>query len=265
MIELSSVFVRFGEGTPLSVCALDGLSLSVSRGEFISVIGSNGAGKSTLLSCLAGDISASSGRVIIDDIDVTRYPTERRAGMISRVFQDPLSGTCGSLTIEENMALSMDRGRRRGFGLALSSSRRAGFRVELRRLGLGLEDRMSERVDRLSGGQRQALSLLLATLCEARVFLLDEHTAALDPRMSSFVMDLTERLVSERGLTTIMVTHSLAQALRYGTRLVMLDGGKVVFESSGAERARLTVEDLVSRFRGSREDISLDSDELLLS
>ena len=265
MIELSSISVRFGAGTPLSVCALDGLSLSVSRGEFISVIGSNGAGKSTLLSCLAGDIAPSSGRVIIDDLDVTHFPTERRAGMVSRVFQDPLTGTCGSLTIEENMALSMDRGRRRGLGLALSSHKRAHFRAELRRLGLGLEDRLGERVDRLSGGQRQALSLLLATLCEARVFLLDEHTAALDPRMSSFVMDLTERLVSERGLTTIMVTHSLVQALRYGSRLVMLDGGRIVFESSGAERSRLTVEDLVSRFSRSRGELSLDSDELLLS
>lgn len=265
MIKLDSISVHFATGTPLSVCAINRLSLTVGRGEFISVIGSNGAGKSTLLSCLAGNILVSSGRVTIDNIDVTKKPTEQRAALVARVFQDPLAGTCGTLTIEENLALADSRGCRRGFSLALNKNSRARFQLELRKLGLGLENRMGERVESLSGGQRQALSLLLATMRKARVFLLDEHTAALDPRMSSFVMDLTERLVRERGLTTIMVTHSLTQALRYGERLVMLDSGRVIFESSGEERKRLSIEDLVARFSSARGSFALDSDELLLS
>ena len=263
MIRLERVSVRFAEGTPLAVEALSALDFSVGKGEFVSVIGSNGAGKSTLLGCCAGEVGVSSGRVEIDGVDVTNFSVERRAGLVARVFQDPLLGSCGSLTIEENMALASRRGFRRGLGLALGSSVRASFRERLRGLGLGLEDRLSERVERLSGGQRQALSLLLSVQCDARVFLLDEHTAALDPRMSSFVMDLTERLIAERGLTTVMVTHSLSQALRFGNRLVMLSGGRIVFECSGAERSRLRIEDLVSRF--SSMGGALDSDELLLS
>ena len=248
MIRLERVSVCFGEGTPLAVEALSEMDFSVEEGEFVSVIGSNGAGKSTLLGCCAGEVGVSSGRVVIDGVDVTNFPVERRARFVARVFQDPLLGSCGSLTIEENMALASCRGFRRGFGLALGRSVRAGFRDRLRGLGLGLEDRLSERVERLSGGQRQALSLLLSVECDARVFLLDEHTAALDPRMSSFVMDLTQRLIEERRLTTVMVTHSLSQALRYGDRLVMLSGGRVAFDCSGAERSRLRIEDLVARF-----------------
>ena len=263
MIRLERVSVRFGEGTPLAVEALSEIDFSVAEGEFVSVIGSNGAGKSTLLGCCAGEVGVSSGRVVIDGVDVTRFSVERRAGMVARVFQDPLLGSCGSLTIEENMALASRRGFRRGLGLALGGVVRAAFRERLRGLGLGLEDRLSERVERLSGGQRQALSLLLSVQCGARVFLLDEHTAALDPRMSSFVMDLTSRLIEEQGLTTVMVTHSLSQALRFGNRLVMLMGGRIAFECSGAERSRLRIEDLVARF--SSGGGALDSDELLLS
>ena len=263
MIRLERVSVCFGEGTPLAVEALSEMDFSVEEGEFVSVIGSNGAGKSTLLGCCAGEVGVSSGRVVIDGVDVTNFPVERRARFVARVFQDPLLGSCGSLTIEENMALASCRGFRRGFGLALGRSVRAGFRDRLRGLGLGLEDRLSERVERLSGGQRQALSLLLSVECDARVFLLDEHTAALDPRMSSFVMDLTQRLIEERRLTTVMVTHSLSQALRFGNRLVMLSGGRVAFDCSGAERSRLRIEDLVARF--STSGGAMDSDELLLS
>ena len=263
MIRLERVSVRFGEGTPLAVDALSELSLSVEEGEFVSVIGSNGAGKSTLLGCCAGEVGVSSGRVVIDGADVTSLSVERRAGRVARVFQDPLLGSCGSLTIEENMSLASCRGLRRGFGLALGSRVRAAFRERLRDLGLGLEDRMGERVERLSGGQRQALSLLLSVQGGARVFLLDEHTAALDPRMSSFVMDLTTRLIEERCLTTVMVTHSLSQALRFGNRLVMLSCGRVAFDCSGAERSRLRIEDLVARF--SSRGGAMDSDELLLS
>ena len=262
MIRLERVSVRFGEGTPLAVEALSEVDFALEEGEFVSVIGSNGAGKSTLLGCCAGEVEVSSGRVEIDGVDVTHFSVERRAGMVARVFQDPLLGSCGSLTVEENMALASRRGFRRGLGLALGRSVRGDFRDRLRGLGLGLEDRLSERVERLSGGQRQALSLLLSVQCGARIFLLDEHTAALDPRMSSFVMDLTQRLIEERGLTTLMVTHSLRQALRFGDRLVMLSGGRVIFDCRGAERSALRLEDLVARFSSGGE---IDSDELLLS
>jgi putative ABC transport system ATP-binding protein len=263
MIRVSHLAVVYGRGTPLEKRALSGIDLTLEPGEFVSVIGSNGAGKSTLLGAIAGDVSASEGRIEIDGYDVTRQPTARRATLVARVFQDPLAGSCGQLTIEENLAIAAARGKRRGLGLAIGK-RRATLRDRVEALGLGLEHRLTDRMALLSGGQRQALALVMATLAKSSVLLLDEHTAALDPGMAEFVIQLTDRFVREFGLTTLMVTHSMRQALDSGTRTVMLHEGKVVLDVSGATRSGMTVEDLVAMFRRKRGK-AIDDDELLTS
>jgi putative ABC transport system ATP-binding protein len=263
MIEVQAISVVFGKGTPLEKRAIDGMSLAIDQGEFVSVIGSNGAGKSTLLGAIAGDIPIDKGRVLIDDEDVTRQGTARRSAKVARVFQDPLAGSCGQLTIEENLAIAAARGQGRGLGLAVTHARRDLFRERLAHLGLGLENRLGDRMALLSGGQRQALALVMATLSRSSVLLLDEHTAALDPGMAEFVGDLTRRTVEEHRLTTLMVTHSMRQALDLGTRTVMLHEGKVVLDVKGRERAGLGVEDLVAMFRKVRGR-TLDDDALLI-
>ena len=237
MIGVERLTVTFGRGTPLEKQALAGVDLSIEAGEFVSVIGSNGAGKSTLLSAIAGDVPASGGRILIDGDDVTRQSTARRSARVARVFQDPLAGSCGQLTIEENLALAAARGRRRGLAPALNGARRELFRGRVAELGLGLETRLSDRMALLSGGQRQALALLMATLAKSSVLLLDEHTAALDPGMAEFVVDLTRRTVAEHRLTALMVTHSMRQALDLGTRTIMLHEGRLVLDVKGEERA----------------------------
>jgi putative ABC transport system ATP-binding protein len=263
MIGVENLAVTFGRGTPLEKHALSGIDLAIDAGEFVSVIGSNGAGKSTLLSAIAGDVSASAGRVIIDGADVTRQSTARRSARVARVFQDPLAGSCGQLTIEENLALAVARGTPRRLGRALTVERRATFRERVAALGLGLETRLHDRMALLSGGQRQALALLMATLAKSSVLLLDEHTAALDPGMAEFVIDLTRRTVAEQRLTTLMVTHSMRQALDLGTRTIMLHEGKVVLDVRGDERAGLTVGALVAMFRRQRGE-TIDDDALLI-
>ncbi len=263
MIRVENLSVTFAAGTPLAKRALDGVDLSVAPGEFVSLIGSNGAGKSTLLSAIAGDITASTGRVIIDGEDVTRQSTARRSRKVARVFQDPLAGSCGQLTIEENLAIAAARGAPRGLRHALTHQRRALFRERVGSLGLGLEARLHDRMALLSGGQRQALALLMATFSRSGVLLLDEHTAALDPGMAEFVIDLTRRTVSEHKLTTLMVTHSMRQALDLGTRTIMLHEGKVVLDVKGSERSGLGVDDLVKMFRRVRGQ-TLDDDALLI-
>jgi putative ABC transport system ATP-binding protein len=265
MIELSDLSVIFGRGTPLEKRALRGVDLAFDKGEFVCVIGSNGAGKSTMLGVLAGDVIPSAGRVVIGGRDVTRIATANRAKYVARVFQDPLTGSCGALTIQENLALAAARGSRRGFGLAIGSNRREEFRSRVAELKLGLENRMNDRMDLLSGGQRQALSLVMATLSGSEVLLLDEHTAALDPGMAEFVMELTQSLVAKHRLTTLMVTHSMRQALDYGTRTVMLHGGKVILDVVGESRKNLTIEDLIEMFRKARGGETLDDDALLVS
>lgn len=265
MIELSDLSVVFGRGTPLEKQALSGLDLRIETGSFVTVIGSNGAGKSTMLGVLAGDVIPSAGRVVIGGRDVTRIATANRAKYVARVFQDPLTGSCGALTIQENLALAAARGTRRGFGLAIGSNRREEFRSRVAELKLGLESRMNDRMDLLSGGQRQALSLVMATLSGSEVLLLDEHTAALDPGMAEFVMELTQSLVAKHRLTTLMVTHSMRQALDYGTRTVMLHGGKVILDVVGESRKNLTIEDLIEMFRKARGGETLDDDALLVS
>ncbi|WP_062227345.1 ABC transporter ATP-binding protein [Aureimonas frigidaquae] len=265
MIRLDSIGVTFGRGTPLEKKALSGLDLTIDNGAFVTVIGSNGAGKSTMLGVLAGDVLPTEGRITIAGQDVTRRDTADRARLVARVFQDPLTGSCGALTIEENLALAAARGTRRGLGPALSGRRRDMFADRVSALRLGLENRMGDRMDLLSGGQRQALSLVMATLSGSEVLLLDEHTAALDPGMAEFVMELTNQLVQEHKLTTLMVTHSMRQALDFGTRTVMLHGGKVVLDVSGDSRHGLTVEDLIDMFRKVRGGGELDDDKLLTS
>ncbi len=263
MISVKDIRVVFGKGTPLEKKALNGVNLTIEQGSFVTVIGSNGAGKSTLLGVLAGDVLASEGKVMIGTTDVTRKQTAARAGLVARVFQDPLTGSCGSLSIEENLALAARRGERRGLVAALGPRRREHFRERISELNLGLENRMADRMDLLSGGQRQAVSLVMATLAGSEVLLLDEHTAALDPGMAEFVMGLTDKIVSERKLTTLMVTHSMRQALDYGHRTIMLHGGEIVLDVSGDSRKDLQVEDLIAMFRKMRGQ-TLDDDALLI-
>ena len=263
MIALKDIKVVFGKGTPLQKQALNGVSLTIEQGSFVTVLGSNGAGKSTLLGVLAGDVLASEGQVLIGSTDVTKVATAGRAGLVARVFQDPLTGSCGALSIEENLALAARRGEKRGLSAALGTKRREHFRERIAELNLGLENRMRDRMDLLSGGQRQAVSLVMATLAGSEVLLLDEHTAALDPGMAEFIMKLTQKIVSERKLTTLMVTHSMRQALDFGHRTVMLHGGEIVLDVAGDNRKNLQVEDLIDMFRKMRGE-TLDDDALLI-
>ncbi|MBB3644808.1 putative ABC transport system ATP-binding protein [Rhizobium leguminosarum] len=263
MISVKDIKVVFGRGTPLQKQALNGVSLTIEQGSFVTVIGSNGAGKSTLLGVLAGDVLPSEGQVLIGKNEVTRKSTASRAGLVARVFQDPLTGSCGSLSIEENLALAARRGERRGLAPALAGKRRDYFKERIAELNLGLENRLKDRMDLLSGGQRQAVSLVMATLAGSEVLLLDEHTAALDPGMAEFVMNLTQKIVTERKLTTMMVTHSMRQALDYGHRTIMLHGGEIVLDVAGDNRKNLQVEDLIAMFRKMRGQ-TLDDDALLI-
>lgn len=264
MLRAQDLKLTFNPGTPIETRALRGLSLEIPSGQFVAVIGSNGAGKSTFLNAISGDQMVDAGTITIDGNDVTRKPAWDRAPLVARVFQDPMAGTCEALTIEENMALAMARGSRRGFRPALNRSSRELFRDKLRLLNLGLENRLTDRIGLLSGGQRQAVSLLMASLQPSRILLLDEHTAALDPKTAAFVLELTARIVEENKLTTMMVTHSMRQALDYGQRTVMLHQGQVVLDVSGEERKGLDVPDLLRMFERSRHE-QLDDDALLLS
>jgi putative ABC transport system ATP-binding protein len=264
MIRLDNIQVTFNPGTILENRALRGVDLVVPEHEFLTVIGSNGAGKSTLLGAVTGETPMVGGSVNIDEFDVTRQSVDKRASLCSRVFQDPLAGTCGALTIEENMALAYMRGKRRGWSHSLSSKRRELFRERISILGLGLEDRLGDSIGLLSGGQRQAVSLVMATLSESKLLLLDEHTAALDPRMAAFIIDLTKRIVKEYNLTVMMVTHSMKDALACGDRTVMLHQGKIVLDVEGEQRANMGVPDLLEMFSKVRGE-ELADDSLLLS
>ena len=263
MIRVENVDVTFNPGTVMEAHALRALALTIPVGQFITMIGSNGSGKSTLLNVLAGEILADSGQVVVDEEDVTRWAASERAGLVSRVFQDPMAGTCEGLTIEENMALAQVRGRPKRLRLAIGGDLRERFRYRLASLGLGLESRLQDRMGLLSGGQRQAVSLVMATLQPMKILLLDEHTAALDPKTAAFVMELTDRFVEEGKLTTLLVTHSMRQALDHGTRTVMLHEGQVVLDVADREREGLEVTDLLQMFEKVRGD-ELSDDSLLL-
>jgi putative ABC transport system ATP-binding protein len=263
MLTAHDLRITFNAGTPIETRALRGLTLEIPTGQFVTVIGSNGAGKSTFLNAISGDRQVDSGRIGIDGVDMTRQPSWARAQYVARVFQDPMAGTCEDLTIEENMALAQARGTSRGVGRAVKAAMREIFRQRLSTLGLGLEQRLGDRIGLLSGGQRQAVSLLMAALQPSRLLLLDEHTAALDPRTADFVLQLTARIVAESRLTTLMVTHSMRQALEVGDRTVMLHEGQVVLDVAGDERKGLTVTDLLAMFERVRGE-KLADDALLL-
>ncbi|SEE62223.1 ABC transporter ATP-binding protein [Ruania alba] len=248
MLELHEVSKTFFAGTVNERRALVDLSLHLKPGEFVTIIGSNGAGKSTLLNTVAGALIPDSGTVRLDGQDVTRWPDHRRARLVGRVFQDPMAGTAPAMTIEQNLAIALARGTRRGLRRGVTAAKRERFRAELASLELGLEDRLSAAVGLLSGGQRQALSLLMATFSEPRVLLLDEHTAALDPSRAALVTELTEKAVARHHLTTVMVTHNMEQALRLGTRLIMMHEGRVVVDLDGDRKQKATVADLLSAF-----------------
>jgi putative ABC transport system ATP-binding protein len=257
MLRLVGAQKRFHRGTADERAALDGIGLDLS-GDFTVVIGSNGAGKSTLLNALAGTVPLDAGRVEIDGVDVTAWPEHRRARLVARVHQDPMLGTLPTLTVAENLALAGMRATGAGFGRALNAARRERYAAALAPFGLGLEARLASRVGLLSGGQRQVLALAMAVVSTPRVLLLDEHCAALDPKTAELVMTATVRAVSAGRLTTLMVTHNMQHAIRYGDRLLMMDAGKVLLDVRGEEKARLTVDALVERFH-------LAADRMLLA
>jgi putative ABC transport system ATP-binding protein len=263
MIGIENVEITFNKGTALENRALRGINLSIPRGQFLTVIGSNGAGKSTLLNILAGELKPDAGRVVVDDTDVTSWPVHRRAAKISRMFQDPRAGICEHMSIIENVAIAAARTAPRGFRFAITADIRRLAKERLALLGLGLEKRFDDQVSLLSGGQRQALSLVMATLGHTKVLLLDEHTAALDPAAAELVMKLTGEVVRKLGITTVMVTHSMRQALELGNRIIMLHQGHITVDISGAERASMTVADLLMLFQR-KEGTELADDQLLL-
>lgn len=263
MIEISALHVIFNPATPLENRALRGIDLSIPEGQFVTVIGSNGAGKSTLLNALAGEVNASSGRILLGNKEIGLWPVNRRAPHIARVFQDPLMGTCEDLTIEENLALAQARTKTRGLGIAAKRQYRQHFMHKLKSLHLGLENRLSDKIGLLSGGQRQAVSLLMASLKPMKLLLLDEHTAALDPKTAAFILALTQEIIKENNLTALMVTHSMAQALAAGERTIMLHQGQLAIDVSGDERASMTTQDLLDQFH--KNHIDVDDDALLLS
>lgn len=263
MIRCTNLRLTFNHGLPTQRKALDGLTLDIPGGQFVTVIGSNGAGKSTLLNILAGDSIPDHGQITIDGRDVTSWPTHKRASLVARVFQDPLAGTCGDMTVEENLSLANGRGIIGSFAKAITKELRDHFRLSLAHLGLGLENRLSAPMGLLSGGQRQSVSLLMATLQPSKILLLDEHTAALDPKTAAMVMALSDRIIREQNLTALMVTHSMRHALDYGTRTIMLHEGRIVLDITGEERRKMTVHDLLDMFATVRNE-DLDDDKLLL-
>ena len=264
MMQATDLRLTFNPGTPIENPALRGMSLSINEGEFVTVIGSNGAGKSTFLNSISGDLLVDTGSIIIDGQDVTRLPAYKRAHLVARVFQDPMAGTCEALTIEENMALALNRGTKRGLKLALDKDKRELFREKLSILQLGLENRLPDRMGLLSGGQRQAVSLLMAAMQPSKILLLDEHTAALDPKTAAFVLELTDKIITENKLTAMMVTHSMRQALDHGHRTVMLHQGRVIFDVAGEKRANMDEAGLIGWFHPTSGE-KLSDDALLLS
>lgn len=249
MLKLDKIYKVFNEGTPDEKLALQNLKLQLKKGEFVTVIGSNGAGKSTLMNMVSGKIIPDTGEVWIDGKNVTPIEEHSRAKMIGRVFQDPMAGTAPHMTIEENMAIAYGRTNRRGLHFGVTHKRKELFKESLASLHLGLENRMTAKVGLLSGGERQALSLLMATFTEPKILLLDEHTAALDPSRAELVTQLTKEIVDRSKLTTLMITHNMQQAIDLGDSLIMMDKGKIIFEARGEEKQALTVEKLLNEFQ----------------
>lgn len=248
MLEIKNVSKVFNQGTVNEKKALNGLNLTLKEGDFVTVIGGNGAGKSTMLNIVAGVYPVDGGQIKINGEDVTRLPEYKRAKYLGRVFQDPMTGTAATMQIEENLALAARRGLARGLKSGINSKERENYREMLKQLNLGLEDRLTTKVGLLSGGQRQALTLLMATLKKPNLLLLDEHTAALDPKTAKTVLEITEKIVTENHLTTLMITHNMKDALRHGNRIIMMHEGRIIFDAEGEEKAKLTVKDLLEKF-----------------
>lgn len=262
MLKVQHIYKIFNPNTVNEKIALNGVSLALNAGDFVTVIGGNGAGKSTMLNAVAGVWPVDSGSILIDGVDVTRMSEHQRAKYIGRVFQDPMMGTAPTMQIEENLALAARRGQRRGLRSGITRTERAEYRERLKILGLGLEDRLTSKVGLLSGGQRQALTLLMASMKKPKLLLLDEHTAALDPKTAAKVLETTNEVVTQDKLTTIMITHNMKDAIRLGNRLVMMDNGKIIYDVSGEEKRKLQVKDLLLKFE---ETSGGASDRILLS
>lgn len=264
MLEIKKITKIFNAGTVNEKVALNKLSLTLEDGDFVTVIGGNGAGKSTLLNAVAGTYPVDAGNIVIDGVDITKLPEHKRAKFIGRVFQDPMVGTAADMWIEENMALAMQRGKCRDLSWSIKPSDRKLFKEQLARLDLGLEDRLSTKVGLLSGGQRQAITLLMAAMNHPKLLLLDEHTAALDPKTAAKVLEITREIVEEEKLTTIMITHNMKDAIAHGNRLIMMNAGRIILDIKGEEKKKLTVEDLLKAFANAGSDGAANDRMLLI-
>ena len=264
MLELKNITKIFNGGTVNEKVALDDVSLTLEDGDFVTVIGGNGAGKSTMLNAIAGTFPVDEGQIVIDGVDITHLPEHKRAKFIGRVFQDPMTGTAADMWIEENMSLATTRGKRRGLTWAIFDRDRVQYREMLKRLDLGLEDRLSTKVGLLSGGQRQAITLLMASMNNPKLLLLDEHTAALDPKTAAKVLSITREIVESEKLTTLMITHNMQDAIDHGNRLIMMNAGKIILDIRGEEKQKLTVEKLLDAFQKTSGS-AFASDRALLS
>ncbi len=253
MLQIKNISKTFNPNSINEKRALNNLSLTLNDGDFVTIIGGNGAGKSTLLNAIAGTWFVDSGQIVLDDVDVTSLAEHQRAKFLGRVFQDPMMGTAANMQIEENLALANRRGAKRGLSWQIKPEERQHFIEMLKLLNLGLENRLTSKVGLLSGGQRQALTLLMATLQKPKLLLLDEHTAALDPKTAKIVLDLTEELIKKNSLTAFMVTHNMRDALKYGNRLIMMNEGKIILDVSGKEKEKLTINDLLELFNENGE------------
>ncbi|MBP1575262.1 MAG: ABC transporter ATP-binding protein [Oscillospiraceae bacterium] len=248
MLDLKGIYKTFNPGSITEKKALQGIDLHLEDGDFVTIIGGNGAGKSTLLNAIAGVWPIDEGSIHLAGLDVTAVPEHKRAALLGRVFQDPMTGTAANMQIEENLALAARRGKKRGLGWEVTKAERAKYHDMLVSLDLGLEDRLSAKVGLLSGGQRQALTLMMATMVKPKLLLLDEHTAALDPKTAAKVLEITDKVINENKLTALMITHNMSDAIKHGNRLIMMNEGKIVYDVSGEEKKNLTVEDLMKKF-----------------
>ena len=264
MLEIQNIHKTFNPGTINEKVALNGVNLNLNPGDFVTIIGGNGAGKSTTLNAIAGVWSVDEGKIIIDGVDITKLSEHKRALYLGRVFQDPMTGTAATMSIEENMAIAARRGERRGLGWGITKKERERYKEALKELDLGLEDRLSSKVGLLSGGQRQAITLLMASLKKPKLLLLDEHTAALDPKTAAKVLAISDKIIQEHQLTAMMVTHNMKDAIAHGNRLIMLHEGKIIYDVSGEEKKNLKVADLLAKF----EEVSggeFANDRMMLS
>ena len=264
MLEIQNIHKTFNPGTINEKVALNGVNLNLNPGDFVTIIGGNGAGKSTTLNAIAGVWPVDEGKIIVDGVDITKLSEHKRALYLGRVFQDPMTGTAATMSIEENMAIAARRGERRGLGWGITKKERERYKEALKELDLGLEDRLSSKVGLLSGGQRQAITLLMASLKKPKLLLLDEHTAALDPKTAAKVLAISDKIIQEHQLTAMMVTHNMKDAIAHGNRLIMMHEGKVIYDISGEEKKNLKVADLLAKFEEVSGD-ELANDRMILS